>query len=71
MRSAADQTKQAMLCLYEEGFLPLIQVHDELDISFSTEEEKKKIIEIMEHAIDLRVPSKVDAEIGPSWGEAE
>ena len=69
--SAADQTKKAMLCLYEEGFLPLIQVHDELDISFSTEEEKKKIIEIMEHAIDLRVPSKVDAEIGPSWGEAE
>ena len=49
----------------------MIQVHDELDMSFSSEEEKKKIIEVMEHAIELRVPSKVDAEIGPSWGEAE
>ena len=68
--SAADQTKMAMVKLYREGFLPMIQVHDELDISFSSEEEKKKIIEVMEHAIELRVPSKVDAEIGPSWGEA-
>ena len=69
--SAADQTKMAMVKLYREGFLPLIQVHDELDMSFSSEEEKKKIIEIMEHALELRVPSKVDAEIGPSWGEAK
>ena len=69
--SAADQTKMAMVKLYREGFLPMIQVHDELDMSFSSEEEKKKIIEVMEHALDLRVPSKVDAEIGPSWGEAE
>jgi len=69
--SAADQTKMAMVKLHREGFLPLIQVHDELDMSFSSEEEKKKIIEIMEHAIELRVPSKVDAEIGPSWGEAK
>ena len=68
--SAADQTKMAMVKLYREGILPMIQVHDELDISFSSEEEKKKIIEVMEHAIELRVPSKVDAEIGPSWGEA-
>ena len=68
--SAADQTKMAMVKLYREGFLPMIQVHDELDMSFSSEEEKKKIIEVMEHAIELRVPSKVDAEIGPSWGEA-
>ena len=69
--SAADQTKMAMVKLYREGFLPLIQVHDELDMSFSSDEEKKKIIEIMEHALELRVPSKVDAEIGPSWGEAK
>lgn len=69
--SAADQTKMAMVKLHREGFLPMIQVHDELDMSFSSEEEKKKIIEVMEHAIELRVPSKVDAEIGPSWGEAE
>ena len=68
--SAADQTKKAMVELYKEGFIPLIQIHDELDISFSTEDAKKRIIEIMEHALELRIPSKVDVEIGPSWGEA-
>jgi len=69
--SAADQTKKAMVDLYKEGFLPLIQVHDELDMSVSTKEECKKIIEIMEHTLELKVPSKVDAELGPSWGEVK
>jgi DNA polymerase I-like protein with 3'-5' exonuclease and polymerase domains len=69
--SAADQTKQAMIILYEEGFLPLIQVHDELDLSFDSEEQTKKIIEVMEHCVELNIPSVVDLEKGPSWGEAK
>ena len=32
--SAADQTKQAMIELYKEGLTPLIQIHDELTLSF-------------------------------------
>ena len=67
--SAADQTKKAMIDVFKEGITPLIQVHDELDISFSTEDEKKKIIEIMENTVELRIPSKVDCEVGSSWGE--
>jgi DNA polymerase I-like protein with 3'-5' exonuclease and polymerase domains len=31
--SAADMTKKAMLDLYNEGIIPHIQIHDELDIS--------------------------------------
>ena len=31
--SAADQTKAAMVALADEGILPMIQVHDELDVS--------------------------------------
>jgi DNA polymerase I-like protein with 3'-5' exonuclease and polymerase domains len=30
--SAADMTKKAMLDLYNEGIIPHIQIHDELDI---------------------------------------
>ena len=67
--SAADQTKKAMIDVYKEGIVPLIQVHDELDISFSSEEQKNKIIEIMQSGIQLEVPSKVDCEVGASWGE--
>ena len=69
--SAADQTKQAMIDLYKENLIPLIQIHDELTLSFDgTEETKKKIISIMENCINLVVPSKVDCEIGKSWGDA-
>ncbi len=69
--SAADQTKQAMIELYKEGLTPLIQIHDELTLSFDgSEETKNKIMEIMQNCISLSVPSKVDCDVGKSWGEA-
>jgi DNA polymerase I-like protein with 3'-5' exonuclease and polymerase domains len=64
--SAADMTKKAMLDLYKEGILPHIQIHDELDISIDGNENKIK--EIMENAVDLALPNKVDCESGPNWG---
>ena len=64
--SAADMTKKAMLDLYKEGILPHIQIHDELDISVNGNEDKIK--EIMENAVDLALPNKVDCESGPNWG---
>ena len=67
--SAADMTKKAMLDLYEEGIIPHIQIHDELDISIESEEQAKKIIEIMENAVTLKVPNKVDYESGNTWGD--
>ena len=46
--SAADQTKKAMVDIYEQlGIVPLIQVHDELDCSVKNEKEAKDIKEIM------------------------
>ena len=67
--SAADMTKKAMLDLYQEGIIPHIQIHDELDISVESKEHAKKIIEIMENAVTLAVPNKVDYESGNNWGE--
>ena len=67
--SAADMTKKAMLDLYNEGIIPHIQIHDELDISVESETQAKKIIEIMENAVTLAVPNKVDYESGDSWGD--
>ena len=66
--SAADMTKKAMLNLYKEGIIPHIQVHDELDISVESKEHADKIKEIMESAVQLEVPNKVDYESGPNWG---
>jgi len=67
--SAADMTKKAMLELYKEGIVPHIQIHDELDLSIEDDAHAKKIIEIMEHAVTLEVPNKVDYEFGSNWGE--
>jgi len=67
--SAADMTKKAMIELYKEGIIPHIQVHDELDIS--VKDNAGKIKEIMEHAVSLEVPNKVDYEFGPNWGNVK
>ena len=67
--SAADMTKQSMLALYQEGIIPHVQIHDELDISIPNMEQAEKIIKIMEEAVELRVPNKVDFEKGDSWGD--
>ena len=67
--SAADMTKKAMLELYKEGIVPHIQIHDELDLSIENDAQAKKVIEIMENAVTLEVPNKVDYESGKNWGE--
>ena len=67
--SAADMTKRAMVNLYKEGYLSHIQIHDELDFSIESKEQADKIKKIMEQAVDLEVPNKVDYESGPNWGE--
>ena len=67
--SAADMTKKAMIELYKEDIIPHIQVHDELDISVKSPEHAEKIKDIMESAVDLEVPNKVDYESGPNWGQ--
>jgi DNA polymerase I-like protein with 3'-5' exonuclease and polymerase domains len=69
--SAADMTKQAMVDLYEAGERPLLQVHDELGCSVRDADHARRIKEVMEAAITLRVPSKCDIDIGPSWGETK
>ena len=67
--SAADQTKKAMVDCYEEGFVPMLTVHDELCFGIESEEQASRIKEIMETGLELKVPSKVDQELGDNWGE--
>ncbi len=69
--SAADMTKKAMIELHKQGITPHIQVHDELDISVADEAEAAKIKSVMESAVDLEVPNKVDYESGPNWGNVK
>ena len=67
--SAADMTKKSMVALYENGIIPHIQIHDEVDISVDSNEKAEEIVKIMEEAVALQVPNKVDYESGNNWGE--
>ena len=78
--SAADIIKKAMVDmadrLKEEGLKTrmLLQVHDELIFEAPPEEiEKLKEIvpDVMENAIELKVPLKVDYAYGPTWYDAK
>jgi len=69
--SAADMTKLAMLGLWEEGIVPHVQVHDEVDISIQDDEQAAKVSRIMENCVELAVPLVVDTELGPNWGSTE
>ena len=66
--SAADMTKKAMVLLYKKGIIPHIQIHDELDLSIETDKQAKHVVEIMENAVTLEVPNKVDYDSGKNWG---
>jgi len=68
--SAADQTKKSMLACVAAGKLPLLQVHDELCLSVESVEEAQKYAQAMMDCVKLEVPSKIDVETGPSWGDA-
>ena len=68
--SAADQTKQAILSCYEAGYLPKIQIHDELCFDIETEDDVKVVKETMEKCMDFKVPSKVDVALGDDFGQA-
>ena len=69
--SAADQTKAAMVALRKAGYAPKLQVHDEVVLSVDRKEDAIEAAQIMMDAVKLVVPSRVDVEVGPNWGEAK
>jgi DNA polymerase I-like protein with 3'-5' exonuclease and polymerase domains len=69
--SSADQTKAAVVELDRQGFPLQLQVHDEVDLSVPNRAYAEEAAQIMINIIPMRVPMRVDVEVGPSWGEAE
>lgn len=69
--SSARQIKRAMRDCYREGYVPMIQIHDELGFSFSRLEDGERVAQIMRDTIQVSVPMRVDAEWGLSWGTAK
>jgi DNA polymerase-1 len=79
--TAADIMKLAMIEIskwlkenkLEEDIRMLLQVHDELIFEVKKDKltEFSKIKDIMERAMKLEVPLKVDIKVGPNWSEMQ
>jgi DNA polymerase I-like protein with 3'-5' exonuclease and polymerase domains len=68
--SAARQIKKAMVDVYNTGYMPILQIHDELAFSLSDPNHAKVCAEIMEHAIpSITIPMLTDIKLGKSWGD--
>ena len=59
------------MALDAAGFEIQLQVHDEVCQGVKSVEEAREIAHIMSTCVALNVPSRVDIELGPSWGEAK
>jgi hypothetical protein len=70
--TSAEQMKEDMLAVDEAGYgkYLFLQVHDELGASVPSEKVAHEIADVMKHAVPMEVPTVVDTEIGPSWGES-
>jgi DNA polymerase I-like protein with 3'-5' exonuclease and polymerase domains len=68
--SAARQIKLAMREMWRARIVPLVQMHDDLNISTSDQTVGPRVAEMMRDVVKLSVPVKVDAEFGDSWGSA-
>ena len=59
-----------MIVCHNEGFMPMLTVHDELCFSVSESSKVDIIKTLMENCFpEMKIPSKIDVEVGDSWGE--
>jgi DNA polymerase I-like protein with 3'-5' exonuclease and polymerase domains len=68
--SAADQNKMALLAACEAGVDVKISIHDEITAS-GDEGTMATLMKCMEEAVELNVPTPVDAAMGSTWGETK
>jgi RecA-family ATPase len=68
--SAARHTKLWMRACWREGIVPLLQMHDCLDLSVSSPEQAERVAQLGREAVTLEVPIQVDLKFGKTWGDA-
>lgn len=74
--SCADILKKAMLDMYRDGIMPILQVHDELifEVPDGTDKEafRSKVVSYLQNAIRLKnVELTVEAKYGSNWSECK
>jgi hypothetical protein len=70
--SSAYHTKLWMRECYRAGIIPLLQMHDALELSVPTPEQTEIVAQLGCNVVaDLEVPMKIDVSYGHTWGDAK
>jgi len=69
--SSARHTKLWMRAVWREGIVPLLQMHDSLDLSVNSPEQAELVARLGCEVVKLEVPMKVDVAYGRTWGDAK
>ena len=69
--SAARQIKLSARAAWREGIVPLLQLHDEWDLSAPDDTVARRVRDMMEGAVRLEVPVTAGCDVGPTWGSAD
>ena len=65
--SAAEQMKTAIVGCHDAGYLPNVTIYDELGIPLENEKQAAEVSEIMESAIDFKVPHVAEGFLADTW----
>jgi DNA polymerase I-like protein with 3'-5' exonuclease and polymerase domains len=68
---AARHTKLWMRAVWREGIVPLLQMHDGLELSVTTREQGELVARLACEAVKLEVPMRADIKYGRSWGDGK
>jgi DNA polymerase I-like protein with 3'-5' exonuclease and polymerase domains len=68
---AARHTKLWMRDCWREGFVPLLQMHDGLELSVASPEQAERVAQLGRDAVKLLVPMQVEIKYGRNWGDAK
>src|SRR5262249_7736105 len=60
-----------MRAVWREGIVPLLQMHDGLELSVTTREQGELVARLACEAVKLEVPMRADIKYGRSWGDAK
>jgi DNA polymerase I-like protein with 3'-5' exonuclease and polymerase domains len=69
--NAARQAKLWMRACWQEGIVPLLMMHDGLELSVSSPEQAERVAQLGCDVIALSVPMRVEVTYGRTWADAK
>jgi DNA polymerase I-like protein with 3'-5' exonuclease and polymerase domains len=69
--TGARIAKTWMRACWQEGIVPLLMMHDGLELSVSSPDQAERVAQLGRDAVKLDVPMQVDVKYGRTWADAK